>query len=85
MTLAGFNASLFSGHSFRRGAASAAADAGLTEYEIQLLGRWRSDAYKLYIESSRSRILNLSARLHWAVPAAQPFGHPALRFTFPMA
>lgn len=76
---------MFSGHSFRRGAATAAAEAGFTEYEIQLLGRWRSDAYKLYIESSRSRILNLSTRLHWAVPAAQPPGHPALRFTFPMA
>lgn len=82
---AGFDAQKFSGHSFRRGAATAAAEAGLTEYEIQMLGRWRSDAYKLYIESSRSRILNLSTRLHWAVPVAQPPEHPALRFALPMA
>lgn len=37
----------YSGHSFRRGAASSAATLGLTDLEIQQLGRWRSDAYKL--------------------------------------
>ncbi|KNZ77240.1 Integrase/recombinase xerD like protein [Termitomyces sp. J132] len=42
--------SRFSGHSFHRGAATAAAAVGYTEHEIQLLGRWRSDAYKLYID-----------------------------------
>ena len=85
LTLAGFDALQFSGHSFRQGAATTVAEAGFTEYEIQMLGRWRSDAYKLYIESSRSRILNLSARLHWAVPTAQPPRHPALCIAFPMA
>jgi hypothetical protein len=78
---AGFDPTPFAGHSFRRGAATAAANAGFTEYEIQMLGRWQSDSYKLYVESSRSRILNLSARLHWAVPIAHPPGHPALRLT----
>jgi hypothetical protein len=80
LTAAGYDASKFSGHSFRRGAASSAAQAGFTEYEIQQLGRWRSDAYKLYIDASRPRLLNLSARLHWAVPAAHPFEPPSLRF-----
>lgn len=52
----------YSGHSFRRGAATSARRAGLTEQEIQLLGRWRSDAYKLYIQAHPSYILNASRR-----------------------
>ena len=41
----GLDCVLYAGHSFRCGAASSVAAAG---YDIQLLGRWRSDAYKLY-------------------------------------
>jgi hypothetical protein len=70
---AGFDAIRFSGHSFRCGAASSAAAAGFTKFEIQQLGRWRSNAYKLYIDVSHPHLLNLSARLHWAIPAAPPF------------
>ena len=40
----------YTGHSFRRGAATSARLAGLSEEEIQLLGRWRSNSYRLYIE-----------------------------------
>src|SRR5882724_3076389 len=50
LTRAGFDASKFSGHSFHRGAVSSAAAVGFNNYEIQLLGRWRSDSYKLYID-----------------------------------
>ena len=78
---AGYDASQYSGHSFRRGAASSAAQAGFTEYEIQQLGRWRSDAYKLYIDASHSRLLNLSTRLHWAVPTVPHFEPPSLPVT----
>lgn len=46
---AGLNPKLYTGYSFRHGAASAVATAG---YEIQLLGRWRSDSYKLYIKNN---------------------------------
>src|SRR5207302_9569723 len=42
----------WNGHSFRRGAATWAAEVGIPETEIQTLGRWRSDAYKAYIEYS---------------------------------
>ena len=35
----------YSGHSFRRGAATSAREAGLTDAGIQLLGRWKSDEY----------------------------------------
>jgi len=40
----GFDASKSSGHSFRRGAASSAAAWVFNDYEIQQLGRWRSDS-----------------------------------------
>lgn len=79
LELAGYNPSLYAGHSFRRGAASAAAAAGYSDYEIQLLGRWRSDAYKLYIETSPQRILHLSFLLHMDHPQLVPFKPPALR------
>lgn len=67
---------LYSGHSFRRGAASSAAAAGYSELEIQLLGRWRSDAYKLYIDVPVNRLLSLSTRLHLDAPDAPPFVPP---------
>ncbi|KAH0580494.1 hypothetical protein H2248_012574 [Termitomyces sp. 'cryptogamus'] len=63
---AGFNPSLYAGHSFCGGTASAAAAVGYSDYKIQLLGRWRSDSYKLYIENDPSRILHLSSLLHMA-------------------
>jgi integrase len=82
---AGLNPSLFAGHSFRRGAASEAAAAGYSDYEIQLLGRWRSDSYKLYIENSPARILHLSYLLHMAHPHSVPFEPPSLRNFTPLA
>lgn len=52
----------YSGHSFRRGAATSAKEAGLTDNEIQLLGRWKSDAYRRYIQAHPNYILNTSKR-----------------------
>lgn len=72
LSQAGYNCSQFAGHSFRRGGASAAAHAGYSDYEIQLLGRWRSDAYKLYIESDTRRLLQLSSLLHWVPSSDMP-------------
>lgn len=75
----GLDESLYSGHSFRRGAATSAASVGYTDYEIQLLGRWRSDAYKLYIDVPPDRTLQLSSRLHVALaplPAPNPLALP---------
>ena len=37
-------------HSFRVGAASTAAALGFPEYLLKALGRWFSDAYKVYIK-----------------------------------
>jgi hypothetical protein len=42
----------YSGHSFRRGAAQHASDNGMLGYDIQRLGRWSSDAFKLYFEEN---------------------------------
>ena len=48
---AGFpDANEFSGHSFRRGGATAFFAAGIASDIIQLIGDWKSDAYKLYCE-----------------------------------
>ena len=52
----------YSGHSFRRGAATSARNAGLTDEEIMILGRWKSDSYRLYIDIDPNRILNASLR-----------------------
>ena len=43
------DASPYSSHSYRIGAATTAAAAGLPDSQIQTLGRWRSSAYKSYI------------------------------------
>ena len=45
----GLDPSKYKGHSFRIGAASHAAECGLSDTQICLLGPWRSDAFKRYI------------------------------------
>ena len=52
----------YSGHSFRRGAATSARMAGLSDSDIQLLGRWKSDSYRLYITTHPAHILAASRR-----------------------
>ena len=47
----------YSSHSLRIGAATAAAGAGLPTWLIQAAGRWRSDAYKLYIRTPKKKLL----------------------------
>ena len=42
-------AHLYAGHSFRIGAATTAAAAGIEDSTIQTLGRWKSSSYLLYI------------------------------------
>ena len=57
----------YSGHSFRRGAATSARLAGLSDEEIMLLGRWKSASYRLYIDTSGERVLAASRR-HQRLP-----------------
>ncbi|KNZ79495.1 hypothetical protein J132_09578, partial [Termitomyces sp. J132] len=75
----------FSGHSFCWGVATAAAAVGYTEHKIQLLGRWRSDAYKVYIDVLQECMLSLSSRLHLATSHAHNFAPLSLLFAPPMA
>ncbi len=51
----------FTGHSFRRGGASWAFQAGVPGELIQVCGDWSSDAYKKYLEFSMSNKLKLAA------------------------
>lgn len=59
---AGLGTGSWNGHSFRRGAATWAAEVAVPEREIQILGRWRSEAYRAYIEYSRDQQIALSKR-----------------------
>ena len=71
--MAGFDATKFSAHSFHHDTASSAAMASFNDYEIQQLGMWHSDSYKLYVDISQQWLLSLSSCLHWAIPHGQPF------------
>ncbi len=53
---AGISARNFSSHSFRIGAATSAAQKGLTKHQIQTLGRWSAEAFQSYIRTDQSHI-----------------------------
>lgn len=63
LTLAGVDDRNYAGHSFRIGAATAAATAGVDDSLIQTLGRWKSSAYLAYIRVPRERLAAISTRL----------------------
>ena len=50
-------------HSFRIGGASAAASAGIPDSQIQILGRWSSDAYRRYLHLSDASVHAMCSRL----------------------
>jgi len=52
----------YASHSFRREAATEARTAGVPEAMIQLLGRWKSDAYLRYIETNPELVVQASRR-----------------------
>ncbi|XP_065150157.1 uncharacterized protein [Paramisgurnus dabryanus] len=56
LLLSGIPADSFSSHSFCIGAATTAAQKGLSQQQIQALGRWSSEPFKTYIRSNRSHI-----------------------------
>ena len=77
----------YSKHSFKKSVATSAKTAELSDDEIQLLRRWKSDAYRLYINLDPEAIIRASRRhqqgIHnriphaasaWTTRQAPPFG-----------
>jgi len=63
LTQAGIPTTGYSGHSFRIGAATAAAQAGIEDSVIKMLGRWESSAYQHYIRTPRHSLAAISQQL----------------------
>ena len=66
ISLIGLNPLLFSSHrlySFRRGGATLLANAGIPSNMIQLMGDWKSDAYKKYIVNDLSDRLKVAIKI----------------------
>ena len=59
----GFPQDQYAGHSFRIGAATSAALAGVEDLMIQLLGRWQSAAFLRYIRTPQERIAAIAPLL----------------------
>ena len=63
LRLIGIDPSQYSGHSFRIGGATSASLAGLSDYEIKLIGRWNSDCYRRYIRSPLNLFLGYPRKI----------------------
>ena len=59
----GLSSSDYAGHRFRIGAATTAAERGVEDSLIKMLGRWESSAYQIYIKTPREVLAGISRRL----------------------
>ena len=53
LSVAGIDASHYTGHSFRIGAATTALQAGVSDAKVKMLGYWERSAYQCYLRTSR--------------------------------
>ena len=79
LTSPGCDASQYAGHSFRRGGTSALKLAGVDDSVVQLHGRWKSDAYRRYIDVEHDIALRLLATQSIPSVNVAPPTPPALR------
>ena len=64
LSLVGYNPEEYCGHSYRiGGATTAAAAAGLSDWQIKLLGRWKSNAYQRYIRAPVELLVGISNKI----------------------
>lgn len=68
ISVLGLDPRAYSSHSFRRGGASFAFSVGVPGELIQRHGDWRSDAYKLYLDTTVSQRLTVSHAMSRNVP-----------------
>ena len=68
---AGIGSGGFTGHSFRRGAATWAASIGVRDEDIMRLGRWSSKAWKAYVDEPPATKSNRINRLYDVAAAAR--------------
>ena len=59
----GFNSSHYAGHSFQIGAVTTAAQRGIQDSLIKMLGRWESSAYTVYIRTPRETVCSVARSL----------------------
>ena len=63
LSACGFDCNLYAWHSFRIEAATTAAKHGVEDSTIRALGRWRNDAYQLYIKFDSTTLAKMSQNL----------------------
>ena len=63
LKLAGIDDKHYNTHSFRIGAATSAKEAGFSDVQIKMLGRWKSEAHQLYVHTPREQLAKLSKQL----------------------
>jgi len=65
LSKAGVDSSCYSGHSFRKGTTTKAAESGIGDSDstMMMLGRWQSSAYQGYVNTPREKLGDIAKQL----------------------